>query len=198
MFTCISSARLVSLFSATASSHCSMWQQQQETQQYEAKRKRTKQRSSPKFRSLSPDRQGRTLRKQQQVRVLQDDCQLHCHQHRLSCIRSLTSSGAKAPIDLRTVMISGSFWLARATTNFLVGGTSISSITAPELVVPITSSFRPLGGCFFSSTSRVCSMPLLNLGPIATYSSRRSMSSRMMMEKMDCKVIVMCEQTSDD
>lgn len=86
----------------------------------------------------------------------------------------------------RTAVISISFSLGTCNTTLKVVVTSMSSMTAALLVVPMTSSLRPLGGCFFSSTSRVCRMPLLKRGPMATYSSSRSMSSRMMMERTDC------------
>mmetsp|Transcript_13626 Transcript_13626/g.23341 ORF Transcript_13626/g.23341 Transcript_13626/m.23341 type:complete len:202 (-) Transcript_13626:1947-2552(-) len=55
----------------------------------------------------------------------------------------------------------------------------VSRIEAQE-VVPMMSSFFPLGGALLTMTRRVWRTRLENRGPIATYSRRRSMSSRTM------------------
>mmetsp|Transcript_23273 Transcript_23273/g.59477 ORF Transcript_23273/g.59477 Transcript_23273/m.59477 type:complete len:408 (-) Transcript_23273:1022-2245(-) len=56
----------------------------------------------------------------------------------------------------------------------------MDSMTSPADDVPMTSSFLPGGGMRLIITSSVCSTTLEKRGPMATYSSRRSMSSRMM------------------
>lgn len=50
--------------------------------------------------------------------------------------------------------------------------------TSGRDVVPMTSNFLPGGGALFKRISKACSTTLENRGPIATYSRRRSISSK--------------------
>ena len=59
--------------------------------------------------------------------------------------------------------------------------------TSGLLLVPITISLRPGGGILFTSTSKVWRTELEKRGPIATYSRRRSRSSRTIIDLGDCK-----------
>ena len=67
-----------------------------------------------------------------------------------------TSWGAKACSAASTARMSASRRAGTLRQMLQVAAMPMSSMTAGADVVPTTSSRRPLGGCFFSSTNSVC------------------------------------------
>lgn len=100
--------------------------------------------------------------------------------------QELTSWGKKTFSSRNTCRISSSF--SRGTLNTMLNAPRIprSFITPASLDVPMIISFFPLGGGFSKSSSTSCRSVFEKRGPIGTYSTIRSMLSRMTREACDC------------
>lgn len=98
----------------------------------------------------------------------------------------LTSWGWNARSSRKTWRISFSFSRGMFTTMVKALASPRCFMTSPSLLVAITISFLPLGGCFSSSSRMICSRLLEKRGPMGTYSTSLSMLSNMTRDAGDC------------
>ena len=97
----------------------------------------------------------------------------------------LTSWGWKARSSKKTCRISSSLNRGTLTTTVKAFAMPRCFMTSASLLVPITISFLPFGGCFSRSSRMICSRLLEKRGPIGTYSTNRSMLSSITSEAGD-------------